>query len=648
MRNNLFLLGVLALVTALTGCEGNSSDILPADGREVQAPKNNTPDTYNGRAVDGYLRDAFVWLDINDDNTWDEATEPSAYTVAGGYFTLDLSAINDARRAANQKVLEPRDYPLVLLALPGKTVDEAAESGNGIVDRAYFMFAPPGSDLISPLTTLVRIQAGVNFVYSKSPSGLSTVADGVDAAHNRTRDKLNRPINFLQDYINADVERLATYAGGVVRLIQNHTTDAMNAQFLQGSLNVYDSDSLSAIGKAVFLLTAGLWDRLDELAGENGKYSHSLLDLVEFETISLDLNDPYVLFSESTQKNSELKASESLKVGAGKLSSEVIYKYFSDGLVKEITVDGYREQRPFYIQGVPPNPALAVETEQMWFNNGVIEQHGKYTWQDGLLTRFEMDSINALDHDATLSKPVALDITNNSNPYTLDGVPEFSTEFMRDTTGKISQIHISNNSGNYVLSYSYNETGKIKKIEEMKIDGGIETLTRIWTFSYNLPKVVKTNTNGVLGETTITVATKIEEQSLSSGVPEITRLYEYVNKTIDVRGVDTIVTDYIFIDDRTRFVNDRYLRWVYDYTTAYDIARAAGFSLKGLDESDPEDIKYIRTLIDDKKLLELEGSLQTEVLTTATDQGVGFSGSLFVQSYIRNSYTYKRLSDVVF
>jgi hypothetical protein len=298
--------------------------------------------------------------------------------------------------------------------------------------------------------------------------------------------------------------------------------------------------------------------------------------------------------------------------------------------------------------GVPPNPSLAIETEQMWFKDGVVEQRGKYTWSEGQLVSVEIDSINALDHDPTLSKPVALDITANNNPYVLDEVPEFSTEFSRDGTGKITNIKKTNSSGVFVLAYSYDALGKIVKIEELKVEGGSESLTRMWNFSYNLPKVVKTNEGGLQGETTITIATKIEELLIKDGVPEVTRLYEYVNKTINVRGVDTVVTDYIFIDDRTRFAIDRYLRWVYDYTTAYDIARAEGFALKGLNESNPEDIIYIRTLIDDKKLLELEGTLQSEILTTATEEGLGFSGSVFVQTYMNNSYTYKRLSDVVF
>ena len=134
MRKKIALLGAALWVTLLCGCSEQVSDVLPEDGREAEEPNNTNKDTYSGRAADGYLRDAFVWLDIDNDKVWDEADEPSTFTTEGGYFTLDLTSINDARRESNQSILIPRDYPLMLLAIPGKTIDEGDGSENNVVD----------------------------------------------------------------------------------------------------------------------------------------------------------------------------------------------------------------------------------------------------------------------------------------------------------------------------------------------------------------------------------------------------------------------------------------------------------------------------------------------------------------------------------
>jgi hypothetical protein len=641
MRNNLFLLGVFALATALMGCEGNGSDILPADGREVQAPANATPDAYNGRAVDGYLRDAFVWLDINDDNVWDEATEPSAYTVAGGYFTLDLSAINDARRAANQKALEPRDYPLVLLALPGKTVDEGAETGNGIVSRAYFMLAPPGSTLISPLTTLVRINAGTSYIYSRPPNDSKTVAEAVSDTHNATRKNLKRALNFLQDYVNADNAREVKYSAGVVQLLQNHTTDQMNSDFLAGNLFVYSDDSVAIISRTVFSLTEGVWNQMDALAASTGSYETIDLSLVNYETIDIDEQDPYVLVTESSFKNVDLSADNNLKTGARTLSSEIKYAYMTNGDVAGFSVDGYRENAPAYIPWFESDIRLIVETEQQWLKNGVIDQQVTYQRVGKDIVGYSVDSIHALDHDPSLSKPVAQDITLNSNPYTLDAVPEHVVSITREN-GLYKSLSVVSPTESSEIVYTYDDNNRLLKVEEFRPNAQNGALTREWNFSYDLEKVVNAGRDN---EQTILIAMKVLEMNMAGDAPALARSYEFVTKQIDIAGTDVEVLDYVFIDDQVRPFKDRYLKWELSYISAIDLARGEGHNVVGLDEANAEDLAKARSMINDKRLLQLEGRLEEKNFKPSDRNGL--STAAFTV-YIRNAYAYDKLSNVIF
>jgi len=93
-------------------------------------------------AIDGYLQNAQVWLDLNKNFIWDTG-EPKATTGAGGKATLDVTGIDN-----------PESYPIVVKAIKGKTVDE--DTGNTIATD-YVMSAPAGEQDITPLSTMVHV-----------------------------------------------------------------------------------------------------------------------------------------------------------------------------------------------------------------------------------------------------------------------------------------------------------------------------------------------------------------------------------------------------------------------------------------------------------------------------------------------------------
>ena len=123
----------LSSTMGLAGCNSSSDSI---DNTEA-------PATYNVTAIDGYLKNAQVWLDLNENNQHD-AGEPQAITGDGGKATLDVTGIEN-----------PELYPLIVRAIKGKTVDES--TGNTVASN-YTMSAPAGEQDITPLSTFVHIK----------------------------------------------------------------------------------------------------------------------------------------------------------------------------------------------------------------------------------------------------------------------------------------------------------------------------------------------------------------------------------------------------------------------------------------------------------------------------------------------------------
>lgn len=127
-------LTTMSLLPLLTACGG-------ADNKDYQ-PKEKTLEV---KAIDGYLKNAQVWLDLNGNGLLD-SNEPTATTGAGGKAVLDVSSLKEPTSK----------FPLMVRAIAGKTVDESAPDTALTAD--FVMSAPAGYKVITPLTTLVQLQ----------------------------------------------------------------------------------------------------------------------------------------------------------------------------------------------------------------------------------------------------------------------------------------------------------------------------------------------------------------------------------------------------------------------------------------------------------------------------------------------------------
>ena len=136
-------LGLSSSIT-LVGCGGGGDDDDKNTGiPAVIVPVITVPTSvfYNVKVIDGYLKNAQVWLDIDGDKKLDD-DEPSIFSGSGGVAQLDVT-----------NIVNPEQYSSFAKIIFGQTVDE----DTGPVANDYVMSAPPGEKEITPLSTLVSI-----------------------------------------------------------------------------------------------------------------------------------------------------------------------------------------------------------------------------------------------------------------------------------------------------------------------------------------------------------------------------------------------------------------------------------------------------------------------------------------------------------
>lgn len=121
-------------------------------------------------------------------------------TGKDGVFSLDVSELGQDPLVSPD--LDPRDYPLMALALPGQTIEQTP-SGERTLEQAFMLSAPPGVRNVTPLTTLVR-QRRVNGI----GEFLVGTTDLALALGN---------INMVSDFVRSGNQRAQAYASAFAR-----------------------------------------------------------------------------------------------------------------------------------------------------------------------------------------------------------------------------------------------------------------------------------------------------------------------------------------------------------------------------------------------------------------------------------------------
>jgi len=172
---------VTGIALALSACGGSNSDSEPSTTSDsISESVSSATSTFSGTVADGYLVDAKVCLDLNDNKVCDE-DDPSAISTEGGQFTID---------GVTQEQLDT--HAIVVQVIEGLTVDE--DEPGVAIDKAYTMTAPAGYDFVSPLTTMVHQELEEN--KDNDDFSISDAEDSIKA-------KLGTTMDLREDYVEA-------------------------------------------------------------------------------------------------------------------------------------------------------------------------------------------------------------------------------------------------------------------------------------------------------------------------------------------------------------------------------------------------------------------------------------------------------------
>ncbi len=136
------ILLAVVVVCTVTACGGSKKNTVTPTKIETTTP-------IRGKVIDGYVRGATVWLDVNGNKQLD-AGEPQTQSKAGGDYLLELT----------KEQLQCASYVTVYVDVPVGAIDE----DSGPVTQAYQMSRPPHllplskDDVlnISPLTSVLN------------------------------------------------------------------------------------------------------------------------------------------------------------------------------------------------------------------------------------------------------------------------------------------------------------------------------------------------------------------------------------------------------------------------------------------------------------------------------------------------------------
>lgn len=384
----------LTLATlALAGC-GQESDQLPEDGRDLDGVAYGQPGTYSGVVIDDYLRNARVWLDIDGDYQYTpgpmtvtgpdgepvtlENGEPTALTGANGQFTLNIEELDQSPLVSAD--LDPRDYSLMVMTLPGQTVDETP-MGEVIVEKAYTLTAPAGVRTVTPLTTLLRarIIAGLTVQFGES--------EVLEAAF--------RDVNLLRDYLASGDNRLHAYARAFVRyMAAQFPADASEVlRNGDGTERVLTPEGYELLAVSLARNAADIVALVDE-AAPFGRYENVDIDDLALVIEVLDLTNPVVLEEQvlrSHSRNGNLPArSSDLQE-----SATVHFRYAADGQLRALDVDGCMAPSLQEIARLANADGYIAETGAQWLPSVSLSQAGRGYWeQEGFDERVVFDWAN--------------------------------------------------------------------------------------------------------------------------------------------------------------------------------------------------------------------------------------------------------------
>ncbi|PIE43775.1 MAG: hypothetical protein CSA50_04015 [Gammaproteobacteria bacterium] len=646
--NRQFFYGLLVLgATVLSACDSSTSDTMEVDKALNNEPYNIEYDTYSGRAAGaGYLQNALVWLDLNDNKLVDMG-EPLVRTIEGGRFFLDISAINDKRRESLEPVLDYRDYPLMLIAVPGEARQEVIVDGevrSVPVEDGFFLMAPGGANFISPLSTLVKVQRDYSFS-STNREDSGDVKKKTAIAHNAVRSNTDVDDNLLSNYIVAKNEKLTSYSAVIAEYIKRNIPVEIDEKLITGNSDAINDKVTKQVGRFALSKAKGLWSQIDVLAQATDGTDYAGVNIdteISYPLARLDFEDPILLIAETTWKNVALVDGEVFEELQGRItdeniSSEVQYIYNENADLLNIVVDGYKDIDGLIVTGHSPYSfLLATELFQFWGTDQIADQIFNYDLVNDYYGSIELDTRHVLDFDPLLSKPAVKDqMLNQPDTFVLDGVVDSRVDFSFIGAEPTSAVG-KDAAGSYSLEYSYLPSGAIAEVEK-RVAGKIVTR---WRYTHDFVKITRA------GE--IDVRLRVEEFDIEAEAEELTKRIELYSNLVDVSGKYVKQVRQIYIHDPSREPDAQNLIWNLQYHDPISIARSNRITVPtGISPTDSAGLAIVRAALADLPERKLEGRINQAQLCAATIDGVEIN-SHQSSEFAVIKYTYAKLSDFIF
>ncbi len=390
---------LLVLALGLAGC-GEESDELPVDGRDFDGLEYSEPVAYKGKVIDGYLINARVWLDIDGDGqptpgpmevVLDNGSvvtlasgEPTAMSGENGDFLLDVSELE--LDPAIGPDLDPRDYPLHALAIPGKTLEQTP-AGNVAVDRAYLLSASPGVRNVTPLTTLARFRD----LTGLAPGSSYNLPESMEG------------MNLQRDYILAEDEQAHAYARALARFMASQIPSTYNDLLADasstGTERYLSADGAYLLGVSLVTHASDVVELVDAAAG--GKYASVAVEALALPDVALELSNPILLTRQRILAQPKLSAKLPTGVSDLQASAELIFDYTEAGQLTSISANGclapsmQELARLIAVNGYPAElqtqwfPSASLSTQSLvHYEDPAIDERLTFDWAGGEI-RFE-------------------------------------------------------------------------------------------------------------------------------------------------------------------------------------------------------------------------------------------------------------------
>ncbi len=203
------LLVIFLLSACIEVTENESESELGENKNDPPTAPSNNSLNLTGKVADGYLVDARVCLDLNDNFECDDSEPTTISLTKGNYSLQDL----------NQSDVD--SHSIIVEAIAGETYDE--DDPSATIAKSFTLSAPIGQTFISPLTTIIKFNMDSGISYT------SAVVQFVS----KTGLSIDPTVDYIaaqQDTLLSDIERSEySSAHDVARVITGLIAEKLDA-----------------------------------------------------------------------------------------------------------------------------------------------------------------------------------------------------------------------------------------------------------------------------------------------------------------------------------------------------------------------------------------------------------------------------------